>query len=182
MRTNNSGAKPNGLPWAADNGCFSQPETYTDERYRKWLDRQPREGCLFATAPDVVGDAVATLERAYPMLCQIRTLGYPVALVMQDGMTPEMVPWDDIDAIFIGGTTDWKLGPDVPLLVEQARKRNKWVHMGRVNSWSRFDYARSIGCDSVDGTVLRFDPSRPVKEWMERAEREPHIWSAKEAE
>lgn len=176
MRTPDMGNRPNGQTWAADNGCFTQPKRYSDERYLAWLDRQDRTGCLFATAPDVVGDAAETLARSTPMFLPIRKLGYPVALVMQDGMTPEMAPWDEIDAIFIGGTTDWKLGPEVPPLAAEAKRRGKWVHMGRVNSWRRFDYARSIGCDSADGTVLRFDPKRDVAGWMDRARRNPHIW------
>lgn len=170
---------PIGQPWAIDNACFSNPKAYSDERYVAYLEkRRASAGCLFATAPDVVGDAAATLARSTPMLSRIRELGYPAALVAQDGLTSEMVPWDDIDAIFIGGTTDWKLGPDVPPLIDEAKRLGKWVHMGRVNSWARFDYARSLGCDSVDGTVLRFDPTRPVKDWMDRAQREPHIWEA----
>jgi len=124
-----------------------------------------------------VGDAEATLARSLPMLPRIRAAGFPAALVAQGGLMPDAVPWDDIDALFIGGTTDWKLGPDVVALVAAAKAHGKWAHMGRVNSWRRYDYARSIGCDSVDGTVLRFDPQRPVQLWMDRAHREPHIWA-----
>jgi hypothetical protein len=167
---------PEGVPWAADNGRFSAPEDYTDEGYLAWLRKMPG-GCLFACAPDVLGDAEATLALSAPMLPRIRAI-VPVALVAQDGLTPDMVPWDDIDALFIGGTTAWKLGPDVPVLVAEAKRRGKWAHMGRVNSWKRYDYARAIGCDSVDGTVLKHDPKRPVREWMDRAWREPHIWEA----
>jgi hypothetical protein len=45
-----------------------------------------------------------------------------------------------------------KLGPEVEAIVAEARARNVWVHMGRVNSLRRLAYAASIGCDSVDGT------------------------------
>ena len=34
----------------------------------------------------------------------------------------------------------------------EAKRRRKWVHMGRVNSERRIRYAASIGCDSIDGT------------------------------
>jgi hypothetical protein len=56
------------------------------------------------------------------------------------------------DALFIGASTEWKLGPSAEALVAQAKDRGKWVHMGRVNSHRRIRYAASIGCDSVDGT------------------------------
>ena len=29
---------PDGQPWAADNGCFSRPEDYTDDGYLAWLE------------------------------------------------------------------------------------------------------------------------------------------------
>ena len=40
----------------------------------------------------------------------------------------------------------------------EAKARLKWVHMGRVNSLRRLRYASAIGCDSADGTYLRFGP------------------------
>lgn len=39
-----------------------------------------------------------------------------------------------------------------------AKRIGKWVHMGRVNSGKRYRYAEAIGCDSVDGSYLRFGP------------------------
>jgi hypothetical protein len=172
---------PEGVPWAADNGCFTQPQKYTDERYLKWLESRSAHAdrCLFATAPDVVGDAAATLERSLPMLARIRDAGYPAALVAQDGLTPDIVPWDDIDALFIGGSTEWKLGEASHALCVAAKGRGKWLHMGRVNSGRRYELARSFGCDSADGTLLAFGPDRwtpMVDGWLERAKREPHIW------
>ena len=153
---------PAGQMWAADNGRFSAPHTYSDEKYLAWLKKKlPHvDRCLFATAPDVVGDAVATLAMSAPMLPRIRAAGYPVALVGQDGLTSAMVPWDEIDALFIGGTTEWKLSEDAYMLAQEAKRRGKWTHMGRVNSWQRFRAAAAAGYDSADGTYLRFDPTQ----------------------
>lgn len=71
-------------------------------------------------------------------------------------------------AWLIGGSTSWKLSAAAAGIVNEAKHRGKWVHMGRVNSRRRVLYAKSIGCDSVDGTVLRFDPARITKvlEWV----------------
>ena len=171
---------PEGMVWAADNGRFAAPQDYSDDTYLAWLERIGPDRCLLATAPDVVGDAVATLDMSLPMLSRIRALGFPAAIVTQDGLTPDMVPWDDIDAIFIGGTDTHKLGPEAHVLAVEAKQRGKWVHMGRVNSWRRFDYARSIGCDSADGTFIKYGPDineSKVRGWMARAAREPHIWA-----
>jgi hypothetical protein len=171
---------PKGQPWAADNGRFSQPGNYSDERYLTFLRKHlpDADRCLFATAPDVVGDAVATLEMSRPMLPKIRALGYKAALVAQDGLEALDVPWDEFDCLFVGGTTKWKLSEHAYSLVAEAKRRGKWTHMGRVNSWQRFRSAAAAGYDSADGTVLRFDPKRPVHEWSERALARPGLWRA----
>lgn len=156
-------AQGNRLPpdavWAADNGCFGKGYP-GDEAWLSWLGKHAAHAgrCLFATAPDVVGDAVATLARSVPHLPAIRALGYPAALVAQDGLERLDVPWDAFDVLFIGGSTEWKLGPAARRLVAEAKARGKRVHMGRVNSRRRWGYAEFIGCDSADGTFLAFGP------------------------
>lgn len=168
---------PVGQPWAADNGRFSKPTTYSDERYLAWLAKRPgQDRCLFATAPDVVGDAAATLALSAPMFGRIRGLGYRVALVAQDGLEELPVPWDEFDALFIGGTTAWKLSEAAAGLAREAKRRGKWVHMGRVNSLRRLRYADAIGCDSADGTVLKHDPNRPVGDWSASVHAAPSLW------
>jgi hypothetical protein len=115
----------------------------------------------------VVGDFEATRVRSQPFLEQIRTLGYPAALVAQDGMEwTTWDPWDEIDALFIGGTDRFKLSAEVANIVALASSLGKWVHMGRVNSARRFRYAREIGCDSVDGTFLAFGPDANLPRLM----------------
>lgn len=94
-----------------------------------------------------------------PALPRIRALGFPAALVAQDGLECLTAPWDAFDALFIGGTTEWKLSTHVAALVAEARARCKWVHVGRVNSGKRLAWAHSLRADSVDGTQLRFRPS-----------------------
>lgn len=179
MITPRMGQKPpRGQPWAADTGCFTQPQSYSTGGYLIWLNElavdDHAERCLFATAPDVVGDAEATLLRSRPVLPYIRDVGYPAALVAQDGLTLDMLPWDEFDALFIGGTTDWKLGPVPRELVVEAKRRGKWTHMGRVNTARRFEYASLQGYDSVDGTLLAFNPSlaRRIAGWMEMSENQ----------
>ncbi len=170
---------PRGQLWAADTGMFSAPQNFTLAKYLAWLNKLAAdyaETNLFATAPDKVGDAAATLAMARPAAPYIRDVGYRVALVAQDGLIVDDVPWDEFDALFIGGTTTWKLSAAAESLCREAKRRGKWVHMGRVNSWRRMEHARAIGCDSVDGTVLKHDPQRPVGSWTARAEREPHVW------
>lgn len=179
MLTPRMGQRPfDGQPWAADNGRFGSPQDYTDDGYLAWLASMPVESCLFATSPDVVGDAAATLAMSAPMLPRIRRLGYRVALVAQDGLETLSVPWDAFDALFIGGTTGWKLGDAAASIAREAGERGKWVHMGRVNSLRRMRYAESIGCDSADGTVLKHDPRRRPDVWAAHVTANRSLWRA----
>ena len=139
-----------GAQWGADNGAFSAFDADAFVRMLAAWHGRPR--CLFATAPDVVGDAAETLRRFPLWAGMIRAAGFPVALVGQDGLTPARVPWAELDAFFVGGTTRWKLSREAAHLVAYAKARGKWVHMGRVNSRQRSHYAERIGCDSIDGT------------------------------
>ncbi len=137
-----------GVPWAADNDAFNGFDVASWRKMMAAIDGV--QGCRFCTAPDVVGDAAATGDLFVEYAPEIRAAGLPVALVLQDGITS--VPWRELDAVFVGGTTDFKLGPDAARIVREARTRGKWVHMGRVNTVRRIRYAATIGCDSFDGT------------------------------
>ncbi len=150
--------RPAGVTWCADNGCFS--DRWDETRWLRFLTESAPDAasCAFAVAPDVVGDAAATLARSAPWFSRIRALGYPPAFVAQDGQEHLPVPWDDFDVLFVGGTTEWKLGESARALVAAAKANGKRVHMGRVNSERRYRYALSIGCDSADGTYLTFGP------------------------
>lgn len=142
------GNEMNGWPWAADNDAYSN---WDAGRYRDMIQRiRERHGLLWVTAPDVVGKWRDTL--ALFIAWRDHLHGLPVAYVAQDGQENHQVPWDDITALFIGGTTAWKLGPHAAKLIREAKDRDKWVHMGRVNSYERTRYARWLGCDSIDGT------------------------------
>lgn len=172
---------PAGQPWAADNGRYASPGDYTDAGFLSWLasldEHRPR--CLFAVAPDTFGDAAATLRDSLPLLPHIRAAGYPAALVAQPWLRPEQVPWGAIDALFVGGPDRWQQSHHLVGLVAEAKARGLWVHMGRVNSKRRVQYAASIGCDSVDGTYLRFDPAMTMgnpAEWAAHAVANPSLW------
>lgn len=157
-----------GWVWAADNGCYGKGYP-GDDAWVKWLNTftaEQRSTCLFATAPDVVGDGVTSLARSVPWLPIIRSLGFPAALVTQDGMTPDEVPWAAVDWLFIGGTDAHKLGPEAKALIAAAKTHGKQVHVGRVNSQRRFLTMAALGADSVDGTFLGFGPSRNLPQLL----------------
>jgi len=162
---------PVGVRWCADNGCFGKGYPGDDAWFR-WLEQHPgRELCEFAVAPDVVADHEATLERSLPWLERIRALGLPAAFVAQDGATVETIPWDRFDVLFVGGSTEWKLGAVAEQIVRMAADLGYPVHMGRVNSHKRLAYADAIGCTSADGTFLARGPDvnlPKVLRWLRR--------------
>jgi hypothetical protein len=165
--------------WAADNGAFTG---FDAEAFVVMLERlrttEDWRRCLFVAAPDVVGHADKTLAKFSRWATVIRAFGFPVALVGQDGLTIEQTPWRDIDAFFIGGTTDWKLGPDAESLARYAKANRKWVHMGRVNTLKRVRHASRIGCDSFDGTTFSRWPDNYIPKgiaWVEQTQRQPHL-------
>lgn len=169
-----NGQRPNFafVVWAADNGCYALGDRFDAGDWLEWLAslRRGRSTCLFAVAPDVVGDAVATLARSAPYLPTIRQLGYPAAFVTQDGCAPDLVPWDAIDCLFVGGTTEWKLSEPSYALVAEAKRRGKRTHMGRVNSLQRLRACRVSLIDSADGTFVKFGPDRRLPEvydWLD---------------
>jgi N12 class adenine-specific DNA methylase len=170
--------------FGVDNGAFSGK--FNEESFYKLLDNIREQGdaekALFVAAPDVVGDWKATLERSEPHLDRIRDAGFPVAIVLQNGATPDTVPWDRIDALFVGGDDSFKLsqkdksgtfdpyGEIIPLMRE-AKKRGVPVHFGRVNSAKRLEIVHfGLGGRSVDGTFLKFgDPdemTKKVVDWL----------------
>lgn len=158
-----------GLPWAYDNGAFSG--RFDHDHWLRWLNRLApfQERCLFVVAPDVVGDATATWERSKPYLPLIRSLGYRAALAAQDGLVDP--DWDAFDALFVGGTTEFKLSETAYALVAEARGRGTWTHMGRVNGWDRIKAAAVSGYDSADGTKIAFGPDENIPRvlhWLDR--------------
>lgn len=161
--------------WAADNDCFQGLNRLSYERMlRIWQKVEP--GPLWVATPDVVADASATLERFEEWEPILHGMGYPVALVLQDGQERLAVPWTRLEAVFVGGSTTWKLSEHAASLCQEARQRGKWIHMGRVNSQRRMETAARFGCQSIDGSGF----SRwkkliaPGVRWMRRAE-----WLAK---
>lgn len=137
--------------WAIDNGGFKRLDI---DAFLALLRREEhhKEDCLFVTAPDIVGSAQRTLELFG--LWRPKLDGWRVALACQDGQEHLPIPWDRIDAVFIGGSTNWKCSVHVERIVQTAQLFGKWVHAGRVNDPTRFRHFEEMGVDSCDGTGI----------------------------
>lgn len=177
------GNRPQVGVWAADNGCFRSPDAFDLDRYRRWLDTRDRDSCLFVTAPDMVGEWCSTIERYYEVAETLRGDGWKVALVAQDGLEAylDVIDWSSIDALFLGGSTTWKLGAAAADVVRDARGARLWCHMGRCNSGRRLRIAHDMGCDSADGTYLAHAGAHglpAVRSWLERLVMQPDLLAA----
>ncbi len=94
--------------WAMDNGGFVEADVPGLISLLK-REEANRATCLFVAVPDVVGCARRTLEVFAHWKDKPELAGWPLALVCQDGQEDLPLPWDDFDAVFIGGSTKWKL-------------------------------------------------------------------------
>lgn len=146
-----------GLP-----GCrfVAVPDVLRCVRCKRTVDGYGDEGaCKCPTKGRAVyGDARLTARRFEAWAPGVKRRGLPVALVLQDGLeNPALAgwlwrTWHRLGAVFVGGSTAWKLGPAAAVLIRDARRRGLWVHAGRVNSARRARYFASVGCHSFDGT------------------------------
>jgi len=137
--------------FAIDNGGYSR---FDIPAFLALLAREEhhKDKCLFVAVPDVVGSARRTLEVFERW--RLRLNGWKLALVCQDGQEHLPIPWDDIDAVFIGGSTAWKCSPHAEQIVRAAKALEKWVHIGRVNDPQRFKHFEELGANSCDGTGI----------------------------
>lgn len=142
-----------GCKWAFDNGAFSDKFDF-NQWIIKLVNRLPyRENCICVVIPDVPYNHEATRKKFYRYADFARALGYPVAFASQNGATPNNVPWDDFDVLFIGGDDNHKRGHEARELINEAKRRGMWVHVGRASTGD------AIGqywpdCDSWDGTTF----------------------------
>jgi hypothetical protein len=145
-------------PWAIDNGAFS---SFDQRAFLALLERESSRmaDCLFVTVPDVVSSARRTLEVFEHW--KSRLAGWKLALACQDGQESLPIPWADLNAIFIGGSTAWKISDHATHCIKAAKLLGKWVHVGRVNDPQRFEHFLKLGVDSIDGTgIARYSHMR----------------------
>lgn len=164
-----------GAHFSIDNGAFGR---FNREGFLRLLEkhRERHDLCRFVACPDVVASARRTLE-AFEHWHGLLD-GWPVALVAQDGIESLPIPWSMIDAVFIGGSTNWKLSKDAADVVRTGKILGKWVHAGRVNTPGRLEYFEDLGADSIDGTGLaRYSWMR---EAIHRSATEPGLFTKPE--
>lgn len=165
--------------WAMDNGCFVGLDAGAFMRMLYAFRR--KAGCLFVTCPDVVADAAETLQLWAFWSPVVRALGHRPAFVAQDGLTPDRVPWGELGALFIGGSTEYKESAAARSLCGYAKARGIWVHWGRVNGAKRYKKALEAGADSIDGTGFSIAPRVNIPlpaQWRREIDAQPGLLDA----
>ncbi|MDW8293661.1 MAG: hypothetical protein RML84_11270 [Anaerolineae bacterium] len=134
---------------AADNDAYC---AWNEPRFVRMLQvhQSIADRVAWIAAPDVVRDARATLARWCEWAPVVRSYGYRVAYVVQDGTEDIGLPF--ADAYFVGGSDRYRASGTLRLIVRDLVDSGKWVHIGRVNSLARYRYWDALGCASCDGT------------------------------
>lgn len=128
-------------PYALDNGAYVG---FVEQEFLALIEKAKRQKPpLWIVVPDAVGDMDATIKLWNKWEPLLRPLKWPLAMAMQDGMTPLDFRGD---IAFIGGSTRWKwrnlrMWADVPRF-----------HVGRVNTERHLWQAHESGAESCDGT------------------------------
>lgn len=107
-------------------------------------------------------DESATINLWHKWEPVLRPLRWPLAMAMQDGMTPKDFRGD---IAFIGGTTNWKwrnlrMWADVPRF-----------HVGRVNTERHLWQAHDAGAESCDGTGWFRNPTKQLPSLLRYLEK-----------
>lgn len=146
-----TGYSNHGGMFAIDNGGYSRQDMRAFERILR-REEKNKGKCAFVCVPDVVGSARLTLELFHDLKQGLAD--WPLAFVCQDGQEDLSVPWGDISAIFIGGSTEWKMSRGVTALIRAANWRRIWTHVGRINTGKRWEYFAKMGVGSCDGSAM----------------------------
>lgn len=143
---------PEWLPVALDNGAFGCWTSGKPFDFDAWLEHiaTAHTQCkpLWLVVPDVVANKEETLKLWHEWSPKLREMypHTPQAMAVQDGMTPEDIP-DEVDVIFIGGSTEWKWR-NLTMWTDNFKR----VHVARVNTERLLWMAHNAGAESCDGT------------------------------
>jgi hypothetical protein len=169
-----------GLPWAADNAAFgTQWNTEAFEKAALFKIPAAPSTPLFLTVPDVVGDSRATLALFRVWHRRLSVTGLPLALVLQDGVENQLLPWELFSWAFVGGSrryasgvwgwgrfTEWKESRAAADVIRETQRRGKRVHVGRVNGLRRLRHFYNLRVDTADGSSLSLYPDTLIPQFV----------------
>lgn len=153
-------APPRREPWIFDNGAFKDWQAgrpFDLAKYERALDTvwlQCRSMPRFTVAPDIVAGGLESLRFSDSYVARLRSLGAPVALVVQDGMTEGDVraALDAYEVLFVGGSHAWKLRT-ARAWCDFAHENGRSCHIGRMGTEKKVRAAIRWGADSIDSSL-----------------------------
>ena len=101
------------------------------------------------------------------MLDDRELVGYRTALVAEERWRRRRPQTSSVPC---SPAISWMLGPQAGLLGDAESHHGVPIPTSAASTRRRYEYARAVGCDSVDGALLRFD----VAVWPRRSVDEPH--------
>jgi hypothetical protein len=144
-----------------DNGVYMYWKNnieFDEAKFQRRIDRCWDDDIELSMAvlPDVVGGGADSLTRSATWY-HYRPIpkSWPWYLVVQDGMTPDMIDdyhFDGIVGVFLGGTDAFK--STAVFWRDYAKERGLKFHYGRCNTIRRIEAALQIGVDSLDTFAL----------------------------
>jgi hypothetical protein len=139
------------FPYVLDNGAYSaftEGLPFDDRAYRGLIANATKavQAPRWVAVPDVVCDREATLASWRRWAPELASHLWPLAFVVQNGMTYRDIP-ADASIVFVGGSTEWKW-ETVSMWCDVARR----VHVGRVNTERLLWKAHRAGAESCDGS------------------------------
>lgn len=148
-----------GQTFAIDNGAFSG---FNKSAFESLLSRNQskKDKCLFVCVPDVVGNARRTRELYFHFTQKMfmKPWAEKWAFVLQDGMEDLNIEWYAMRYLFVGGTNEFKDSSAAYDIVKTAKALGVPVHVGRVNTWKRYETYAALGADTCDGSgVAKYD-------------------------
>lgn len=158
-----------GIHWAADNQAFTKG--FNPDVFFPWLEKMKpyKSTCLFVACPDVVSNAAETTKLFETW--QPKLYDFPIAFVAQDGQENLDFPPEHLwDALFIGGSTIWKMSDSAANCIQRAQALGKHIHVGRVNYLRRYNHFRQLpGSEefTCDGTRIRYERDAAIKAWKQ---------------
>ncbi|MDR8093104.1 hypothetical protein KPB05_37240 [Burkholderia gladioli] len=168
-----------GMQYALDNGAwtaFQQGRPFDEDSFMRAVDRVG-EHADWIVLPDIVEGGLASLDYSLKWLERLRPIEKRLLIAVQDGMEVEDVRsfLSPTIGIFVGGSTEWKEQTAVTWGA-LARRRNCYLHVGRVNSVRRIRLCAAAGADSIDGTsASRFALTLPP---LDAATRQDDFFAA----
>ena len=150
------------IPYALDNGayhCWNNGKPFDDNKFISALEKSDRTGKKpeFVVCPDIVAGGLDSLAFSLAWLEKMPRDDYYLAV--QDGMSiSDVEPHiHKFKGLFVGGTLKWKLRTSSEW-VKLAHNHNRKCHIGRVGTFRRLLWAKTIGADSVDSSNFVQNP------------------------